>query len=375
MPTPTTPKSSSSPYFMGLSPVPPQSTPADKLSEWTDEIPKRETNSITPIIRILAPTPERDIVAPLALRPSPTQPTSQPWTDELVKKTTNTESAFDASSSSESEDSVASWPLLHITHAHRPNYPRRHRSGQDRAAYAALHLMTLAIPQVLASWSDDSSSFLLISRMSGTTLEEAWVGLDLEARKRIASEVAEHVHELHAVSSTSISGVDGGPLLNASAFFGSGSNEAVGPFTSNKEIWAVIARKLDDNEAHPEDIQFLKERMPKMAPYVFSHGDLAASNILVKDGNFAGFADFETSGFYPVWWDWVHTHDVGSQIDGEWKMELRRHLNATYSGLNFEHALDWYDYWMLLRSVSRSDNARQSRQDLAGWDNGRQGAE
>jgi hypothetical protein len=125
-------------------------------------------------------------------------------------------------------------------------------------------------------------------------------------------------------------GVDGGPLLNASAFFGVPADEPVGPFRSVAEIWNVMARNLFPNDNDHGNvngshgvvslekglgqsgrsgkgreqgrqgmIEFLGDRMPSMGPFVFSHGDLAASNIMVQDGQFSGFIDFENSGFYP----------------------------------------------------------------------------
>jgi aminoglycoside phosphotransferase (APT) family kinase protein len=236
-------------------------------------------------------------------------------------------------------------------------------------AFAASHT-SAAVPQVLARWSERGSGFLLVSRIPGTTLEAAWDGMGPAAREEVARAAAGHLRELHAATSIVLSGAGGGPLFNASEFFGCGRDESVGPCGSDDETWAVLAGALETAaELAGEDVQFLRERMPPLSPYVFSHGDLSASNVIVtKGGEFSGFVDFESSGFYPIWWDWVHTREVSSRVDGEWKLELRKHMDCTYGGLNFDRALDWYHYLVQLRVRPGSEAAKQSKKELAEWD-------
>lgn len=83
--------------------VPPNSRAS---STWIDDLSRGEQKSFpaeaAPVIRILAPTPESNLPGPPVLHPGPAR--SAAWTDELVKKTINMESAFDESSSSESSE-------------------------------------------------------------------------------------------------------------------------------------------------------------------------------------------------------------------------------------------------------------------------------
>ncbi|KAK9777620.1 putative Kinase-like domain-containing protein [Seiridium cardinale] len=439
--------------------------PPNTLTEFYTDSPSKPSdpnpsNSSTPIIRILAPTPdggECSVVAPLALRPGldgsstasgDTQAPHQSWTDELVKQPSNTNSVFEHSSSSddtdddgsdatsESSGSVHSWPANayytrspprspSISHAPRPsadachicNAPSNegpldteetspyrghikllqssytasrgvwalgqrsilkeleHDSG-GRLAYEARNLefaaqhTTAAVPQVLASWKEegDDSSFLLMSRIPGQTLEAAWPDLSAEAKENIARDAVAHLRELRSVTHESMSGVDGGAMLNAETFFGRrGNSGAPGPCSSQDEVWAHMLRALNSDELELGEAQFLRDSMPRVTPAVFSHGDLSARHIMVRDAKFAGFVDFAQSGFYPAWWEWVHSHDIDTLFDGQWKMVLRKHMESSETAFVFQQALDWYDYWIQIQLDPNSQKARRSKQDLAKW--------
>lgn len=42
-------------------------------------------------------------------------------------------------------------------------------------------------------------------------------------------------------------------------------------------------------------------------PIVFTHGDIAARNILVRDGRIVAIVDWEFAGWYPEYWEYVFT--------------------------------------------------------------------
>ncbi|KAH6652033.1 kinase-like domain-containing protein [Truncatella angustata] len=92
----------------------PELPPPNSLAEsYTDSPSKQsqleQTATPTPIIRILAPTPEggSGVATPLALRPGSRydRPSPDNWTDELIKQSGTTKSTFEDPSSSEYDDS------------------------------------------------------------------------------------------------------------------------------------------------------------------------------------------------------------------------------------------------------------------------------
>ena len=62
------------------------------------------------------------------------------------------------------------------------------------------------------------------------------------------------------------------------------------------------------NEAIPEAMRIrLRRHMPPATPYTFTHGDLTNANIMVENGFLTGIVDWETAGYFPVWWEYVCT--------------------------------------------------------------------
>ena len=56
----------------------------------------------------------------------------------------------------------------------------------------------------------------------------------------------------------------------------------------------------------PEEIRSqLRQRMPCAAPNTFTHGDLTNVNTMVDHGNLSGILDWESSGYFPVWWEFT----------------------------------------------------------------------
>ncbi|KAK3897337.1 hypothetical protein C8A05DRAFT_48007 [Staphylotrichum tortipilum] len=52
-------------------------------------------------------------------------------------------------------------------------------------------------------------------------------------------------------------------------------------------------------------------------PIVFSHGDIAARNIMVRDGHIVALLDWEFSGWLPEYWEYVFALHGMDTID--WK--------------------------------------------------------
>lgn len=79
-------------------------------------------------------------------------------------------------------------------------------------------------------------------------------------------------------------------------------------------------------------VQFLRSLKPtRVAPCVFTHGDIRPANIMVRHEDSAwkivSFVDWESSGFYPEHWESVKmTNNLCAAIPEEWYAYLSRSL-------------------------------------------------
>ncbi|KAI1370434.1 kinase-like protein [Hypoxylon crocopeplum] len=192
----------------------------------------------------------------------------------------------------------------------------------------------LPIPYVSEEWTEDDKYFTITSRIEGETLENAWPSLSKEDRERIARQVANHIEEMRSLTSNRIEAVGGKPMYELALF----STDKVGqqPLSSDEELWNVFAERLTHLEDGTREI--LRKNMPQCTPYTFTHGDLTSCNIMVKDGNFSGFIDFERAGFFPVWYEYMSCRFGLGKEDKEWKELLSGQLTKYPKAMNFQMA-------------------------------------
>ncbi|KAI9056181.1 hypothetical protein LZ554_001109 [Drepanopeziza brunnea f. sp. 'monogermtubi'] len=156
---------------------------------------------------------------------------------------------------------------------------------------------SLPLPEVIYSWVDHewNRSFLILKRVEGQTLQEAWPQLSLLQKCGIAGQVATYCSTLSSTTSPLFeSATHRGVLepflaLDAEPDHPSWKPRPLGPF-SLAEFTSHLSRRSD---AHRYDIGTL---------FHFYHADLGPGNIMVRDGKVVGILDWESAGFYPRYW-------------------------------------------------------------------------
>ncbi|CDM29129.1 Protein kinase-like domain [Penicillium roqueforti FM164] len=159
----------------------------------------------------------------------------------------------------------------------------------------------IPVPKILRDWVDGNGQyFVLLERIQGQTLEQAWSSLSDTQKIAIADE-----------------------------FIGIRKHEPHGPFHSDIELWDAPSLTLHDppTRSFPQRaLANLKERLPKCEPYVLTHCDLNLGNIMVKDGRLAGILDWEFAAYYPVWYEYVSASWGWTEEDAQWKKLLRERM-------------------------------------------------
>ncbi|KAK7757446.1 hypothetical protein SLS62_000461 [Diatrype stigma] len=230
------------------------------------------------------------------------------------------------------------------------------------------------VPDILTSWKDKDWAFLISERLPGQPLMDVWPELSTEDRHRVAKQTADMVSKLRSITSNTCCAFDGGPIKDVNMLLATtteGRRGSFGPLDSDAEVWEQMFQPRLDRQAkarggdgdddhvvvdeeHHSHRDLVRKYMPASGPpYVFTHGDLAFSNVLVavdrdrdRDGNgksanvsVSGVLDFEFSAYLPVWWEYVAAHFSSCRGDEEWKELLRQYLEP------HEQAIDWYLYW------------------------------
>ncbi|RDW90538.1 uncharacterized protein DSM5745_02313 [Aspergillus mulundensis] len=202
---------------------------------------------------------------------------------------------------------------------------------------------SIPVPTVVESWEEGQHTLILMKRIPGEPLSRVWHNLSADEKESIAKQTAEYLAQLRKLQSDRIQALGGCPVYSNFLFKHQRSEVPHGPLASDDELWADMERGL--GESIPEAVRIrLRERMPSAAPYTFTHGDLTNVNIMVESGSVTGIIDWEMSGYFPVWWEYVCTSVADSEEDREWKSLLRKHMPDHSAAREF-----WLDYYYLCR--------------------------
>ncbi|KAF1959786.1 hypothetical protein CC80DRAFT_489872 [Byssothecium circinans] len=158
---------------------------------------------------------------------------------------------------------------------------------------------SVPVPEVLYSWIDHAfqRTFLVMRRVHGRTLNQAWPDLSDSQRLNIANELAQHCSVLALQTSSRYETASGHGVLE---YWLMGSPPAsnptwlpmvLGPFTGTqmKSYMSQISTK---------PVPEFDEQLP------FYHPDLGPTNILVSDDgkSLTAIIDWEAAAYFPSFW-------------------------------------------------------------------------
>lgn len=223
---------------------------------------------------------------------------------------------------------------------------RRHRSLANE--FAALQLVrrhtNIPVPSALDLASDSENSYLLTTTVCGVPLGWCIDTLSHDEVTTLIGDLQKSLSELRAIPKEvspeyAITNVLGKACYDGRLITGSDYDEArgdfFGPFVNEDEF--------NDNlrcGALPDVTHSSGHRI------VFTHGDLNMRNIMMHNGRLSGIIDWETSGWYPDYWDYTKAHFI-TKLHRRWL----RIVDAVFEQLgNFEAELAverqlwWYCY-------------------------------
>ena len=170
-------------------------------------------------------------------------------------------------------------------------------SENDTIEFVGKHAPGVPVPEVIYSWVDYdwNRSFLILKRVGGQTLQDAWPQLSVPQKSQIASQMANYCSKLASITSLKFESATCRGVLepyltvDAESSYPSWKPRPLGPF-SLEDLNSYL---FQQSTCYPE----------VELPLYFYHADLGPSNIMVsEEGNVEGILDWESAGFYPRYW-------------------------------------------------------------------------
>ncbi|KAJ6111040.1 hypothetical protein N7486_003275 [Penicillium sp. IBT 16267x] len=108
---------------------------------------------------------------------------------------------------------------------------------------------SISVPAVVESWEEGKHTLILMRRIPGEPLNEAWPKLSTDEKERIAKQTAEYLQQLRTLQSDKIESLGGRPVFSNFLFKDKDSETPHGPLASDDDLWDDIGLKETIPEA------------------------------------------------------------------------------------------------------------------------------
>jgi hypothetical protein len=215
----------------------------------------------------------------------------------------------------------------------------------------------IPVPEIYGWQTDGDQTFLYMQLVQGDTLAERWDDLSPNEKVQVCGQLRDMVNTWRSIkigephsARSSVTGaaclrptsqlcqIGGQPLRDI--MFDDANAGPAGPFdsiTAFHDSFASFASRVSaaqgDLRRNEPELSGLTDDVPD----VFTHADLALSNILVSNSpngsaQIVAVVDWQQAGWYPAPWEWLKANDV-AEPDSEWREQyIPQVLTAPHEG-------------------------------------------
>ena len=164
---------------------------------------------------------------------------------------------------------------------------------------------SIPVPEVFDAHIEEGTGYgyIAMQYVDGKPLDQAWGSYTEAQKENVVKELKQYMEELRSITGDSIGSVDGSHCEDQ---FFSNIPGGYGPYKSETAFNKGLVHALQDRGENTWTnmvVRFIEALPPHKI--VLTHNDLAPRNILVKDAKVVGIVDWELSGFYPEYWEYV----------------------------------------------------------------------
>ncbi|CAJ2508393.1 Uu.00g134190.m01.CDS01 [Anthostomella pinea] len=187
-------------------------------------------------------------------------------------------------------------------------YPFENLAEAYAMQFVAKHT-SIPVPKVYCAFIHKGATYTVMSRIDGHMVSGGWHGRSDESKREIHLQLQLMIEELRNISppeGMGVANVNGGPFCDPRL----PSKMFWGPFASVREFHQALIEPVKIDK-HPTDLPDLPDDIPELLDFyrqhhekvVFTHGDLSSLNIVVRGDKVTGIIDWETSGWFPSYWE------------------------------------------------------------------------
>ncbi|EGY19184.1 uncharacterized protein VDAG_09518 [Verticillium dahliae VdLs.17] len=204
--------------------------------------------------------------------------------------------------------------LLHIFNICIKTKPDENLTEAHAMRFIASHT-SIPVPKVYYAFTYKGDSYIVMRHIKGQMAGHGWLSRTEESKMRILDQLRRMITELRSVpppEGQGVSSIDGGPFYD----FRLPSRLYWGPYGTVREFHEALVdgMNLDADYTLAADLSELFEFYQQSGnELVLTHGDLSSLNILVRGDTVVGIVDWETAGWFLVYWEYTCAKYVNPQ--------------------------------------------------------------
>jgi aminoglycoside phosphotransferase len=185
------------------------------------------------------------------------------------------------------------------------------KPGENLAEAHAMRFVasctSIPVPKVHYAFAYKGASYIVMSRVTGHMVGHGWSSRPEESKRRILDQLRSIIAELRSVpipSGAGVSSVDGGPFYDCRL----PRRDYWGPYSTVREFHEALVNGMDfdiDCTLRPDLAELFEFYRHAGDQLVLTHGDLSSLNILVQGDTVVGIVDWETAGWFPLYWEYT----------------------------------------------------------------------
>lgn len=191
---------------------------------------------------------------------------------------------------------------------------------------------SIPVPQILATnileedeEDDEEEVWMIIERVRGDRLGEAWPTMNESSRTRTLQELKKYLQQLRNITPYGrgwIGSCSAGPAYD----YRLSTTTNFDRFKSVGEFYDFLVQPVKDGR-QPELAAEYRRQLPDDSEIVYAHGDVSWENILVdsRSGEVTAIMGWENAGFWPDWWEYRKAV-YGARKNQPWWMEIVKEI-------------------------------------------------